>query len=679
MLLDNLSTLYPGQPIVHLEHGVGRYIGLISLTINNIEAEYLILSYADDDKLYVPITSIHLISRYSVDRCENIPLHKLGTDNWLRARKNAAKKIRDAVAELLDIYSQRATKTGFAFKNNYEQYLKFCAEFQFNTTPDQKHAIDAVLNDMYKPVTMDRLICGDVGFGKTEIAMRAAFIAVKNNKQVAVLVPTTLLAQQHYDNFCKRFANYQIRIGVLSRFLNIKEQHQVLKQATEGKIDILISTHKLLMNNLKWHDLGLLIVDEEHRFGVRHKELIKGTYTNVDILTLTATPIPRTLNMAMSGIRDLSIIATPPVNRLAVKTFVRRYDKSVIRDAILKEILRGGQIYYLYNNVKHIEKIAYQLARLVPEARVAIGHGQMREHDLEKVISDFQHHRFNVLVCTTIIETGIDIPNVNTIIIENSNQFGLAQLHQLRGRVGRSHQQAYALLLTPHPKKMTTDAQRRLQAIASYEDLGAGFALATHDLEIRGAGELLGEDQSGQIETIGYALYMQLLKNAINALKIGKEPSLKDLISNKTEIELHIPTLLPKEFVSDVNVRLSFYKRIASAKNQLELNDIKIEIINRFGDLPIPVKNLFDISEMRLIAHFIGISKIEINGKGGFFEFLHENQVNLNWLINLIKNDPKRWKLQNPLRLKFTINLTDDKSRIQWLRDFISKISNNCV
>lgn len=548
-------------------------------------------------------------------------------------------------AELLDIYAQRAAKAGFAFKHDREQYQLFCDGFPFETTPDQAQAINAVLSDMCQPLAMDRLVCGDVGFGKTEVAMRAAFLAVENHKQVAVLVPTTLLAQQHYDNFRDRFANWPVRIEMLSRFRSAKEQAQILEQAAEGKIDILIGTHKLLQSEVKLRDLGLLIVDEEHRFGVRHKERIKAMRADVDILTLTATPIPRTLNMAMSGMRDLSIIATPPARRLAVKTFVREYDALVVREAILRETLRGGQVYYLFNDVENIQKAADKLAELVPEARIAIGHGQMRERELERVMNDFHHQRFNVLVCTTIIETGIDIPTANTIIIERADHFGLAQLHQLRGRVGRSHHQAYAWLLTPHPKAMTTDAQKRLEAIASLEDLGAGFALATHDLEIRGAGELLGEDQSGQMETIGFSLYMELLENAVDALKAGREPSLEDLTSQQTEVELRMPSLLPDDFIPDVNTRLSFYKRIASAKNEQDLEEIKVELIDRFGRLPDAARNLLDIARLRQQAQKLGIRKLESNEKGGVIEFNEKNNVNPVWLIGLLQKQPQHFRL----------------------------------
>ncbi|CCG86977.1 transcription-repair coupling factor [Erwinia piriflorinigrans] len=677
VLIRNLAELHPGQPVVHLEHGVGRYIGLTTLETGGIQAEYLMLAYAGDAKLYVPVSSLHLISRYAGGAEENAPLHKLGSDAWSRARQKAAEKVRDVAAELLDIYAQRAAKTGFAFKHDKQQYQLFCESFPFETTVDQAQAINAVLSDMCQPLAMDRLVCGDVGFGKTEVAMRAAFLAVENHKQVAVLVPTTLLAQQHYDNFRDRFANWPIRIEMMSRFRTAKEQAQVLADAEEGKVDILIGTHKLLQNGIKWRDLGLLIVDEEHRFGVRHKERIKAMRADVDILTLTATPIPRTLNMAMSGMRDLSIIATPPARRLAVKTFVREYDDLAVREAILREVLRGGQVYYLYNDVENIEKAAQRLSELVPEARVAIGHGQMRERELERVMNDFHHQRFNVLVCTTIIETGIDIPTANTIIIERADRFGLAQLHQLRGRVGRSHHQAYAWLLTPHPKAMTTDAHKRLEAIASLEDLGAGFALATHDLEIRGAGELLGDGQSGQMETIGFSLYMELLENAVDALKEGREPSLEDLTSSQTDIELRMPSLLPDDFIPDVNTRLSFYKRIASAGQSGDLDDLKVELIDRFGLLPDAARNLLDIAALRLAAIKLGVRKVEASEKGGFVEFSEKNKVDPAWLIGLLQQEPQHWRLDGPTRIRFIRDLSERKVRIKWVSEFMNRMVDN--
>ncbi|GAA0500105.1 transcription-repair coupling factor [Tatumella terrea] len=677
VLIRNLAELHPGQPVVHLEHGVGRYAGMTTLEAGGVKGEYLMLTYAGNASLYVPVSSLHLISRYAGGADENAPLHKLGSDSWSRARQKAAEKVRDVAAELLDIYAQRAAKTGYAFRHQREMYQKFCEGFPYETTPDQGQAINAVLSDMCQPLAMDRLVCGDVGFGKTEVAMRAAFLAVENNKQVAVLVPTTLLAQQHFDNFRDRFADWPVRIEMLSRFRTTKEQNAVLQEASEGKVDILIGTHKLLMSDLKWHDLGLLIVDEEHRFGVRHKERIKAMRADVDILTLTATPIPRTLNMAMSGMRDLSIIATPPARRLAVKTFVREYDDLVVREAILREVLRGGQVYYLYNDVENIGKAAERLAALVPEARVSVGHGQMRERELERVMNDFHHQRFNVLVCTTIIETGIDIPSANTIIIERADHFGLAQLHQLRGRVGRSHHQAYAWLLTPHPKAMTTDAKKRLEAIASLEDLGAGFALATHDLEIRGAGELLGEDQSGQMETLGFTLYMELLENAVDALKEGREPSLEDLTSQQTEVELRLPALLPEEYIPDVNTRLSFYKRIASADSEDEIQELKVELIDRFGLLPDPARYLLDIARLRQQAKALGIRKIEAGEKGGYIEFAEKNHVDPGWLIGLLQKDPQQWKLEGPVKLRFTRDLQERKLRIEWIAELLLQMQQH--
>ncbi|WP_446469371.1 transcription-repair coupling factor [Xenorhabdus stockiae] len=678
-LIRNLAELRPGQPVVHLEHGVGRYQGLTTLEAGGIKAEYLILTYAGEDKLYVPVSSLHLISRYAGGAEESAPLHKLGGEAWNKARQKAAEKVRDVAAELLDIYAQRAIKPGFAFKHDREQYQLFCQNFPFDTTPDQEQAINAVLSDMCQPIAMDRLVCGDVGFGKTEVAMRAAFTAINNNKQVAVLVPTTLLAQQHYDNFRDRFANWPVHIEVMSRFRSAKEQQQVIDMAAEGKVDIIIGTHKLLQSDLRWKDLGLLVVDEEHRFGVRHKERIKAIRADVDVLTMTATPIPRTLNMAMSGMRDLSIIATPPARRLAVKTFVREYDSLVVRESILREILRGGQVYYLYNDVENIEKAKSRLEELVPEARMVVGHGQMRERDLERVMTDFHHQRFNVLICTTIIETGIDIPTANTIIIERADHFGLAQLHQLRGRVGRSHHQAYAYLLTPHPKAMTTDAQKRLEAIASLEDLGAGFALATHDLEIRGAGELLGEDQSGQMASIGFTLYMELLESAVDALKNGREPSLEDLTNNQTEIELRIPVLLPDDYIPDVNMRLSFYKRIASAQNDNELTELKVELIDRFGMLPDPGRHLLQSASIRLTAQKLGIKRIEAHEKGGFIEFSQSNKVDPHYLINLLQTQPNIYRLDGPSKLKFINELTERTARLSFIQSLLEAFEQHQV
>ncbi|MFP3014592.1 MAG: transcription-repair coupling factor [Arsenophonus sp.] len=679
ILIRNLTELQIGQPVVHFEHGVGRYKGLITLNVGCIQSEYLMIIYANNDKLYVPISSLNLISRYNGTIGENAPLHKLGCDYWTKEKKKAIEKIRDIATDLLDIHAHRRIKPGFSFKQNKIQYQLFCQGFPFETTIDQEEAINDVLSDMYKPIAMDRLICGDVGFGKTEVAMRTAFLAIINNQQVAILVPTTLLAQQHFDNFCDRFSNWPVRIEMLTRFRSKKEQQHIIDEVTEGKVDILIGTHTLLNNNIRWKSLRLLIIDEEHRFGVRQKELIKSMRANIDILTLTATPIPRTLNMAMSGIRDLSIIATPPSRRLSIKTFVHKYDNLIIREAILREILRGGQVYYLFNDIKYIEKTKENLELLVPEASFVIAHGKMRERDLENVMIDFHRQRFNVLICTTIIETGIDIPNVHTIIIERADHFGLAQLHQLRGRVGRSYHQAYAYLLIPHQKILTDDIENRLKAIEALEDLGSGFALATHDLEIRGAGELLGEEQSGQITSIGLTLYMQLLKNAIDNLKQGNESSLEELISKDTEVELKVPALLPDNYISDVNIRLSFYKRISSVKNENEINKLKTELIDRFGKLPKAGYQLLQCSYIRMIASQLHIKRIVANENGGFVEFNKQNRINSNFLIELIQNSPNIYRLDGPNKFKFIKQLIKYSERLAFVRELICNFQENQI
>lgn len=674
-LVRNLAELKIGQPVVHLDHGVGRYGGLITLDTGGIKAEYLLLNYANESKLYVPVTSLHLISRYVGGSDESAPLHKLGNEAWAKSRQKAAEKIRDVAAELLDVYAQREAKKGFAFKYDREEFQQFAATFHFEETYDQEMAINAVISDMCQPKAMDRLVCGDVGFGKTEVAMRAAFLAVMNHKQVAVLVPTTLLAQQHYENFKDRFANLPVNVEVLSRFKTAKEQKQILENLAEGKVDILIGTHKLIQSDVKFSDLGLLIIDEEHRFGVGQKEKIKQLRANIDILTLTATPIPRTLNMAMNGIRDLSIISTPPARRLSIKTFVRQNDDLVVREAILREILRGGQVYYLHNDVASIENTAEKLTALVPEARVIVGHGQMRERELERVMSDFYHQRYNVLVCSTIIETGIDVPTANTIIIERADHFGLAQLHQLRGRVGRSHHQAYAYLLTPPPKMMTKDAERRLDALENLDNLGAGFILATHDLEIRGAGELLGNEQSGQIESIGFSLYMELLDAAVKALKEGREPSLEELTQQQADIELRVPALLPDDYLGDVNMRLSFYKRIAAAESKAELDELKVELIDRFGLLPDATKNLLQITELRLLVEPLNVVRIDAGTQGGFIEFSAKAQVNPDKFIQLIQKEPIVYRFDGPLKFKFMKDLSDNKVRLEFVVDLLRTIA----
>ncbi|MDU2562843.1 MAG: transcription-repair coupling factor, partial [Haemophilus parainfluenzae] len=645
------------------------------LDTGGLKAEYLLINYANESKLYVPVGSLHLISRYVGGSDETAPLHKLGNESWAKTRQKAAEKIRDVAAELLDVYAQREVKKGFEFKYDREEFQQFAATFPFEETHDQAMAINAVISDMCQPKAMDRLVCGDVGFGKTEVAMRAAFLAVMNHKQVAVLVPTTLLAQQHYENFKDRFANLPVNVEVLSRFKTAKEQKQILENLAEGKVDILIGTHKLIQSDVKFSDLGLLIIDEEHRFGVGQKEKIKQLRANIDILTLTATPIPRTLNMAMNGIRDLSIIATPPARRVSIKTFVRQKDDLIIREAILREILRGGQVYYLHNDVASIENTAEKLTALVPEARVVIGHGQMRERELERVMSDFYHQRYNVLVCSTIIETGIDVPTANTIIIERADNFGLAQLHQLRGRVGRSHHQAYAYLLTPPPKLMTKDAKRRLEALESLDNLGAGFILATHDLEIRGAGELLGNEQSGQIESIGFSLYMELLDAAVKALKEGREPSLEEITHQQAEIELRVPALLPEDYLGDVNMRLSFYKRIAAAESKQELDELKVELIDRFGLLPEATKNLLQIAEMRLMVKPLKVLKIDAGAQGGFIEFSPSAKVDPEKFIKLIQQNPIVYRFDGPLKFKFVKALPENKARLEFVMDLVKTLT----
>lgn len=678
-IIRNLAELQIGQPVVHIDHGIGRYQGLQTLEAGGITTEYVTLEYQGGAKLYVPVASLHLISRYSGGAEESAPIHKLGGEAWAKARKKAAEKVRDVAAELLDVYAKRELKPGFKFKLDREAYADFCTGFPFEETHDQALAINAVLSDMCQAKAMDRLVCGDVGFGKTEVAMRAAFVAVDNSKQVTVLVPTTLLAQQHFENFRDRFANTPVRVEVLSRFKTAKEQKQILADVAEGKIDILIGTHKLLNAEVRYHDLGLLIVDEEHRFGVRQKEKLKALRADVDILTLTATPIPRTLNMAMSGMRDLSIIATPPARRLAIKTFVREKDETLVREAVLREVMRGGQVYFLHNDVDSIEKTTEELSQLIPEARITFAHGQMRERELEKIMSDFYHQRYNLLVCTTIIETGIDVPTANTIIINRADHLGLAQLHQLRGRVGRSHHQAYAYLLTPHPKRMTKDAVKRLDAIASLEDLGAGFTLATHDLEIRGAGELLGDEQSGQIQSVGFTLFMEMLEQAVEALKEGKEPSLDDLLRQQTEIELRLPALLPDDFIPDINTRLSLYKRIASADSIEQLDELKVELIDRFGLLPEPTKNLLTLNKLKLKAASVGVRRIEAGEKGGFIEFNPNATIDPGFLVSLLQSQPQHFRMEGPTKLKVTAPMSDRKDRMEYVDGLITKLAENTM
>jgi len=674
-VIKNLAELTQGQPVVHLDHGVGRFLGLQTLDVGGVATEYLTIAYAKEAKLYVPVASLHLISRYSGGDLDSAPLHHLGSDTWTKAKKKAAEKVRDVAAQLLDVYARRAAKPGFAYKIDWPEYQGFADSFPFEETPDQQQAINSVIQDMGSPNAMDRLVCGDVGFGKTEVAMRAAFLAANEGKQVAILVPTTLLAQQHFENFKDRFAQSPFRIEVMSRFVSGKDQKQVMEGLANGKVDIIIGTHKLIQDDVKFSDLGLVIIDEEHRFGVRQKEKFKSLRSDVDILTLTATPIPRTLNMALSGMRDLSIIATPPAKRLAIKTFVQQRDKALIREAIMREILRGGQVYFLHNEVESIEKTARELEEIVPEARVAVGHGQMRERELEQVMGDFYHQRFNVLVCTTIIETGIDVPSANTIIMDRADHLGLAQLHQLRGRVGRSHHQAYAYLLAPHPKRMTKDAKKRLDAISSLEDLGAGFALATHDLEIRGAGELLGDDQSGQIASVGFTLYMDMLEQAVEALKEGREPSLDSVLASQTDIELRIPALLPDDYIGEVNTRLSLYKKLAGCKNVLQIREFQIELIDRFGLLPDAAKNLVNIAEMKLDAKNVGINKIDATNRGAVIEFAEHTKVEPGYIISLIQTKPNKFKLEGPQKLRVVVESESAQSRIDAVKQLLDDLS----
>ncbi|MGR5119115.1 transcription-repair coupling factor [Vibrio astriarenae] len=676
-VIRNLAELKPGQPVVHIDHGIGRYLGLQTLEAGGMTTEYVTLEYQNEAKLYVPVASLNLISRYSGGAEESAPLHKLGGDAWTKARRKAAEKVRDVAAELLDVYAKRELKPGYKFALDRGQYATFKSSFPFEETDDQAMAINAVLSDMCQAKAMDRLVCGDVGFGKTEVAMRAAFVSTDNGKQVAVLVPTTLLAQQHFENFRDRFANLPIRVEVLSRFKSAKEQKQILADVADGKVDIVVGTHKLITSDIQFKDLGLLVVDEEHRFGVRQKEKVKAMRADVDILTLTATPIPRTLNMAMSGMRDLSIIATPPARRLSIKTFVREKDDAVVREAVLREIMRGGQVYFLHNNVETIDKVAADLAALIPEARVVTAHGQMRERELEKVMNDFYHQRFNLLVCTTIIETGIDVPTANTIIMDRADRLGLAQLHQLRGRVGRSHHQAYAYLLTPHPKALSKDAVKRLDAIASLEDLGAGFTLATHDLEIRGAGELLGDEQSGQIQSVGFTLYMEMLEQAVEALKEGKEPSLDDLLREQTEVEMRLPALLPDDYIPDVNTRLSMYKQIASVESDSELAELKVELIDRFGVLPDATKNLLKVSELKLDAAKLKVKKIEAHEKGGYIEFYPDADINPAFLVKLLQSQPKQFGMEGPTKFKFVLPLVDRRERLKFVKNILDEFAQN--
>jgi transcription-repair coupling factor (superfamily II helicase) len=674
-ILKELSDLRIGAPVVHESYGVGRYVGLQTMDIAGYTGEFLVLEYADGDKLYVPVQSLHLVSRYTGAPAETAPLHKLGGEQWQKARRKAAQRIRDVAAELLDLYSRRAARQGTRMLAPEADYRAFQAGFPFEETADQAAAIEQVLGDLKSDKPMDRVICGDVGFGKTEVALRAAFVAVEAGKQVAVLVPTTLLAQQHYTTFVDRFADWPVRIESLSRFRSNKEAERILEGVAAGSVDIVIATQRLLQGKARFKDLGLVVIDEEHRFGVRDKEKLKALRTEVDVLTLTATPIPRTLNMAMGGLRDLSLITTPPAERLAVKTFVLEWNETVVREAFLREIRRGGQIYFVHNTIETIEKTAQAVRELVPEAIVAVGHGQMRERDLEQLMLDFYHRRFNVLVCTTIIESGIDVPTANTIVIDRADRFGLAQIHQLRGRVGRSHHRAYAYLITPPRKAMTADAIKRLEALESLEELGAGFTLATHDLEIRGAGELLGDEQSGQIQEIGYNLYMELLERAVSALKSGKQADLEKPIDAGPEVELHVPVLIPEDYVPDVHLRLVLYKRIAGTPTYEELDELKAEMIDRFGPMPDYTQSLFRATRLKLRAAELGIRKIDAGAANGYIIFEEQNKIDPKRVLKLVQGKPKEYRLDGPLKLRFTHDARGEEklfTRIEQLVDALT-------
>jgi transcription-repair coupling factor (superfamily II helicase) len=674
-IIRQLDDLEPGSPVVHEEYGVGRYQGLISLEAGGIMAEFLHLEYADGDKLYVPVHALDLISRYTGASPETAPLHRLGSDQWEKAKRRAINKIRDVAAELLDVYARRAARPGHSFHWPETEYRTFESGFPFELTEDQAHTIDDVLGDLASDQAMDRVVCGDVGFGKTEVALRATFAAVHDGKQVAVLVPTTLLAQQHGHNFRDRFADWPIRVEVLSRFQSAKQVKDIVAGLRSGNVDVVIGTHRLLQHTKDFKDVGLVIVDEEHRFGVRHKEAIKSLRSEVDILTLTATPIPRTLNQALGGLREMSLITTPPAERLAVKTFVSEWNDVIIREACLREIKRGGQVYFIHNRVEEIGRIAERLEKLVPEASIRIGHGQMPERELEQVMIDFYHRRFNVLLCTTIVESGIDVPTANTIIINRADRFGLAQLHQLRGRVGRSHHRAYAYLMAPPKAVMTADAIKRLEAIDSLEDLGSGFTLATHDLEIRGAGELLGDAQSGQIQEIGFSLYTELLGRAVDSLRAGDEPDLEAPLHAGVDINLHIPALLPEDYVPDVHLRLILYKRISATESARELRELEVELIDRFGLLPAGAKNLMRIAAIKKSAAALGIEKIDAADGGGYLVFGSESRIDPVALVQLVQNDSRKYRLKGSHRLQIRDDLSDLETRFSTIENLLRDLA----
>jgi transcription-repair coupling factor (superfamily II helicase) len=673
-ILRNLQSLEPGAPVVHETYGVGRYLGLEVMEIGGEAGEFLLLEYRDGDRVYVPVHALHLVNRYTGGSPGSAPLHKLGTEQWSRARKRAAAAVRDVAAELLDLHARRQAHQAAPLRAGELEYQTFANAFPFEETADQSEAIARVLEDLGKPTPMDRIVCGDVGFGKTEVAMRAAFVTVQAGRQVVVLVPTTLLAEQHLQSFRDRFADWPVRIEALSRFRSSQDADRVLAGFEDGQVDILIATHKLLHAGARAKALGLLIVDEEHRFGVRDKERLKALRAEVHVLTLTATPIPRTLNMALGGLRELSLISTPPAARLAIKTFVCEWHGPTLREATLRELRRGGQVYLVHNEVQTIEKIAAGFAALVPEAQVRVGHGQMRERELEQLMVDFYHRRFNVLVCTTIIESGIDVPTANTILINRADRLGLAQLHQLRGRVGRSHHRAYAYLIVPARRALAGDAAKRLEAIASMEDLGAGFLLATHDLEIRGAGEFLGERQSGELTEVGLTMYLDLLTQAVTALRAGHEPALERPLAAVSEVELHVPALLPADYIPDVQLRLALYQRIAAAA-ALELQDMGGELVDRFGPLPAPAANLLQLAALRLRARELGVRRLDLGPQGGSVQFEAANRVDAAAVIRLIQRPAHDYRMEGPLKLRFSRGLTAIPARFAFATELLSELA----
>ena len=672
-MLRDLSEVKAGDPVVHEQHGIGRYLGLQSIDLGEGIAEFLCLEYAGSDKLYVPVSSLHLISRYSGAAAEAAPLHQLGSGQWEKAKKKAAAQVRDTAAELLNLYAQRAARKGHAFSLKQHDYEAFCEDFPFEETADQAAAIHAALEDLKSGKPMDRLVCGDVGFGKTEVALRAAFVAVADGKQVTVLVPTTLLAEQHFNTFSDRFADWPVKIAELSRFRTAKESAAALQGLAEGRIDIAIGTHKLLGKDVKFKNLGLVIIDEEHRFGVRQKERLKALRAEVDVLTLTATPIPRTLALSLEGLRDFSVIATAPQRRLAIKTFVSRYSKSMIREAILRELQRGGQTYFLHNDIDTIGNVEELLTQLLPEARIRIAHGQMRERELEHVMRDFYQGRFNVLLCTTIIETGIDVPTANTIIINRADRFGLAQLHQLRGRVGRSHHQAYAYLLLPDEGNITAGAKKRLEAIQMMEELGSGFFLAMHDLEIRGAGEVLGESQSGEMQEVGFNLYCTMLEAAVTSLRQGREPDLTAPLGINTEINLHAPALLPADYVNDVHERLVLYKRLANCSDEDQLNALREELVDRFGELPEAARTLIDSHRLRILGKPFGIARIDATDTAIQLQFVPKPPIEPIKVLQLVQRR-RNYRLAGQDRLRIEADLPDVKKRIATVREVFAEL-----